>query len=233
MHAMEKILQIPMFQQGFVMDRKKEFSKYFAKKPNYDDWKNNCGMALMTFSQLIKHFGWEPMYQFLSEYESDIKNNKEVLPKSNQDKIDQWVIRYSKIIEMNIKPQFKFWGLPVSDTVDSHVSEFEQFCPTDENNAQNFFGNFFTSQAPNVPVSNTVNSPPNNFESFGQTYENNNQFVYGNSINSQAPNVPVSNTINYHSNNFESFGQTYENNDQFVVYGNPDNSQMTNVCSII
>ena len=173
MHAMEKILDFPIVQQDFVMDRKKEFSNYFSRKPNYDDWKNNCGMALMTFAQLIRHFGWEPMYRFLSDYENDLKNNKGTLPKSNQDKIDQWVIRYSNIVEMNIKPQFQFWGLPVSNTVDSHVSEFEPFCPSNENNAVSFFGNSVTSQKSNVNVSEKVDYRVNKFEAIGPTYHNN------------------------------------------------------------
>ena len=139
MHAMEKIVGLPIIQQEFVMDRKNVFPKYFAKKPNYEDWKNNCGMALMTFAQLIRTFGWEPMYRFMSDYEDDMKNKKEALPKSNQDKIDQWVIRYSKIIEMNIKPQFELWGLPVSDAVDEHVNQFEPFCPTEETDVNKFF----------------------------------------------------------------------------------------------
>jgi hypothetical protein len=63
------------------------------------------------FAQLIKHFGWDPMYQFLrgiafkkycftwnffkiwiikKDYEYDIKR-KSNLPTNNQEKIDQWV----------------------------------------------------------------------------------------------------------------------------------------------
>ena len=140
MHAMEKIVGLPILKQEFVMDRKNTFSSYFSKTPNYEDWENDCCMALMTFAQLILHFGWDPMYRFMSDYENDMKNNKEALPESNQDKIDQWVIRYSKIIQMNIKPQFELWGLPVSDAVDEHVNQFESFCPAEETNAESFFG---------------------------------------------------------------------------------------------
>jgi hypothetical protein len=139
MHAMEKIVGLPITKQEFVMDRKREFSKYFSKTPSYDDWKANCCMALMTFAQLIRHFGWEPMYRFMSEYENDMKNGKECLPKSNQDKIDQWVTRYSNIIERNIKPQFQLWGLPVSDSVDVQVNQFEAFYPSNETDPNIFF----------------------------------------------------------------------------------------------
>ena len=136
---MEKVVGLPIIKQQWVMDRKNSFQKYFSKKPSYSDWKSNCEMALMTFAQLIKHFGWDAMYRFMSDFEADIKNNKEALPKSNQDKIDQWVIRYSRIIQKNIKPQFELWGLPVSDAVLNDVNQFETFCPTEETDANKFF----------------------------------------------------------------------------------------------
>ena len=139
MHAMEKIVGLSITKTEFVLDRKREFAEYFSKTPSYDDWKANCCIALMTFAQLIKHFGWQPMYRFMSDYENDMKNNREALPKSNQDKIDQWVIRYSKIIGRNIKPQFQLWGLPVRDSVDVHVNQFEGFCPKNEIDANQFF----------------------------------------------------------------------------------------------
>ncbi len=98
-------------------------------------------MALMTFAQLIKHFGWDSMRQFMKEYEKDIERHTN-LPQSNQDKIDQWVIRYSKIVSRNIKPQFKMFGLPVSDYVDEHVSEFDPWLPEVEKNPELFFSEF-------------------------------------------------------------------------------------------
>jgi hypothetical protein len=57
MHAMEKIVGFPIAKQEFLTKCKKEFQQYFSKIPSYDDWKNSCGMALMTFAQLIRHFG--------------------------------------------------------------------------------------------------------------------------------------------------------------------------------
>ena len=95
-------------------------------------------MALMTFAQLIKHFGWDSIRQFMKEYEKDIERHTN-LPQSNQDKIDQWVIRYSKIVSRNIKPQFKMFGLPVSDHVDAQVSKYSSWFPQEEKSSEVFF----------------------------------------------------------------------------------------------
>ena len=140
MHAEEKIQGVPILKQFWILENcYPRFADYFSKTPNYDDWQNDPYMALMMFAQLIVYFGWEAMYSFMKDYENDMINNKAALPTTNQDKIDQWVIRYSKIIKRNIKPQFKMFGLPVSDAVDAEVNKFDVFNPLEEKNADLFF----------------------------------------------------------------------------------------------
>ena len=101
-------------------------------------FKDSHGMALMTFAQLIKHFGWNSMQTFMKNYEIDIESGKN-LPKNNQEKIDQWVIRYSKIVSRNIKPQFEMFGLPVSDKVDQILIGLKNWCPKEEQDPNMFF----------------------------------------------------------------------------------------------
>lgn len=139
MHAVQFVIGKEIVDQAWPRDRIPEFKKYFSKTPNYEDWKNNCGMALMTFAQLIKHFGWSAMHKFMKDYENDIKNYDHRLPKSNQDKIDQWVVRYSKIVSRNIKPQFQMFGLPVSEKVDKKLAGLEPWCPVEEKDPNVFF----------------------------------------------------------------------------------------------
>jgi len=101
--------------------------------------KGDYGMALCTFAQLIKHFGWDSMRLFMKNYEKDINDDDSSLPKSNQDKIDQWVIRFSKIVSRNIKPQFEMFGLPVSNHVDTTLHDLEKWCPLEEKDPDIFF----------------------------------------------------------------------------------------------
>lgn len=138
-HATEFVVGKNIIDQSWPRDRISTFPTYFSKKPSYEDWKNDCGMALMTFVQLIKHFGWQAMHKFMKEYEQDIKHNPGKLPKSNQDKIDQWVLRYSKIVSRNIKPQFEMFGLPVSDCVDKELSNLKKWHPEKEKDPKIFF----------------------------------------------------------------------------------------------
>ncbi len=115
------------------------FKGYFNKSPTYNDWKKRFDIGLLTFMQLVKHFGWNSMKSFFSGYEYDILNRRDRLPKSNQEKIDQWVLRYSRIVNRNIRPQFLMWGLPVSESVDDQLAGLEKFLPDEEKNPNIFF----------------------------------------------------------------------------------------------
>merc|ERR1712127_1066625 len=104
MHAFYHLFnQQDVTQMKWLRDQRKEFAAFFNDNanspPSYAKWKEMFGIGLVTFALLIKHFGWTPMYQFMSDYEKDIQAKASNLPKNNLDKIDQWVIRYSKIVE--------------------------------------------------------------------------------------------------------------------------------------
>jgi len=66
------------------------------------------------------------MYKFLSDYEVNISNSDDSLPASNQDKLDQWVIRYSNIVGCNLKKHFENFGLPVSQEVDNKIGHLKR-----------------------------------------------------------------------------------------------------------
>jgi hypothetical protein len=135
LHANEFVVGIKMMDTEFLSGahRRDRFNKYFSKPPTYEDWRKDCYMGLVMFAQLIKHFGWQSMRTFMGEYEVDINaNDEDKLPKGNQEKIDQWVLRYSKIVNRNIKPQFEMFGLPVSEHVDDEIGNLDYFSPYHE-----------------------------------------------------------------------------------------------------
>lgn len=138
LHATYKIIGQHILDQKWPRDQMKCFKTYFSKQPSFDDFKNNCQMGLMLFVQLIKHFGWESMYKFMKNYELDIEQGIN-LPQTNQDKIDQWVLRYSRIVSRNLKPQFEMFGVPVSAKVDNLLVKMESWCDEEEKDPIKFF----------------------------------------------------------------------------------------------
>lgn len=138
MHAYNFVIGQHILDQEWPKNVATSFSKYFSKQPTYQDWQDNVGMALMTFAQLIKHFGWGAMRKFMKNYEEDIKNHAN-LPQNNQEKIDQWVLRFSRIVRRNIKPQFEMFGLPVSAQLDDQLADLRPWCPSEEKDPAIFF----------------------------------------------------------------------------------------------
>lgn len=84
----------------------------------------------LTFYLLLAHeLGWEPFHRVFASYEADAKHNPSALPRNkNQEKIDQWLVRFSKASGRNLTPYMRDrWGLPVSDEAAAEVASLPPF----------------------------------------------------------------------------------------------------------
>ena len=61
------------------------------------------------------------------------------MPQNNQHKIDNWVIRYSNLIQRNLKPHFEMYGLPVSQEVNNYIQQFPNWVIYEERDPNVFF----------------------------------------------------------------------------------------------
>jgi len=89
-------------------------------------WKNSPFLALTTYIQLVDGFGWDAWKRYLHSF-SDPGFGPP--PKSDEEKRDQFLVRYSKIVGRNLNPFFEFWGIPVSSGAKSEVARFEPWMP--------------------------------------------------------------------------------------------------------
>lgn len=91
-------------------------------------WKSDPFLALHTYIQLVQAFGWESWRAYLHSFA-----NTEFgpLPQSDQEKRDQFLIRYSKIVNRNLGPFFEAWGIPVSPQARDAVSKLEGWMPAE------------------------------------------------------------------------------------------------------
>jgi hypothetical protein len=128
LHAFHLLIGHAVNQIAWLRDQEKSISKFLTahQQPTYEEWKGNYGVGLYTFAVLFNHFGWQSVYTFLKEYERDITGKSSSLPNNNQEKLDQWVLRYSKIVNFNIAPHFKRFGLPVSQHVNIKLGYLKQ-----------------------------------------------------------------------------------------------------------
>ena len=73
-------------------------------------------------------FGWEPMTKVFKEYRAEEEAN---LPKNDDQKRDQWMVRLSKATGKNLSQFFDAWGVPVSDSAKQQVASLPKWMPED------------------------------------------------------------------------------------------------------
>ncbi|RNA39879.1 TRPM8 channel-associated factor 2 [Brachionus plicatilis] len=95
-----------------------------------DEWMNNCNLPLYLYMQLQKSFGWNSFRMLFREYEI-IFNSKELF-KSDIDKWNEFIVRFSNIVGLNVVPLFIFWGIQFSEKINSSLSDLTPWLPNDE-----------------------------------------------------------------------------------------------------
>lgn len=110
-------------------DFKKQWDKYDAGGRKFDDWKSNPFLALHSYIQLKNAFGWEPFKTVFRQYETLPEAER---PQTDQDKRDQWMMRFSRAVGKNLAPFYAAWGVPISPKASDSVKDLPTWMPTTE-----------------------------------------------------------------------------------------------------
>ncbi|WP_009959138.1 M60 family metallopeptidase [Verrucomicrobium spinosum] len=89
-------------------------------------WKGDPFHALTTYVQLVQGFGWENYKKYIWSFADPSFGPT---PKNDEEKRDQFLIRFSKITKKNLGPFFEFWGIPVTSSAKAEVSKLEPWMP--------------------------------------------------------------------------------------------------------
>lgn len=89
--------------------RRLAMAKYLASNRTPETWDPFEGLVL--YHQLIDVFGWDALKKVLAAYR---ESGKESRLKTDSDKWDQWMIRYSTTVNKNLGPFFVKWKCPVT-----------------------------------------------------------------------------------------------------------------------
>jgi hypothetical protein len=109
----------PTAQKEHEVKIKKETNKFAT-------WKKEPFLALTTYIQLVDAFGWDAWKKYLYSF-SDTSFGP--APKTDDDKRDQFLVRYSKIVNKDLSPLFDAWGIPVNSSAKAEVSKLEAWKP--------------------------------------------------------------------------------------------------------
>lgn len=103
---------------GFPQDRRlespawrKEVEAYFREGAAFEQWKNRPFLALVMYMQLQEAFGWDAYKRVFAEYRSLPRAER---PRTDAQKRDQWMIRFSRTVNRDLGPFFRKWDIPVS-----------------------------------------------------------------------------------------------------------------------
>ncbi|MEI6871450.1 MAG: M60 family metallopeptidase, partial [Verrucomicrobiota bacterium] len=87
-------------------------SKHLAGHAVFARWQGDPFLALTMYDQLRAAFGWNTYGKVFAEYRSLAKAER---PANDNQKRDQWMVRFSKATGKNLGPFFQAWGVPTSD----------------------------------------------------------------------------------------------------------------------
>ncbi len=106
--------------------QKEHWLKHKKEGAPFATWKKDPFRALTTYIQLIDGFGWDAVKKYFDSYND---SSFGPLPSNDDEKRDQFMVRYSKITNKNLGPFFDAWGIPVSSGAKESISKLEAWMP--------------------------------------------------------------------------------------------------------
>jgi hypothetical protein len=105
--------------------------KYFSRDPDVPGGWAKMGLfeRLIPHIQMADAFGWEAYDEVVGSYYGA---GPELWKQSDADRCAEFVVRFSKVVERNLIPFFRGWGLEVSDWADEQVAELPAWMPEPE-----------------------------------------------------------------------------------------------------
>ena len=102
--------------------------KHLDSRASFERWKGDPFLALTMYNQLRAAFGWEVYQKVFAEYRALPKEQR---PKNDDEKRDQWLVRFSRAAGKNLGPFFVAWGVPTGDTARASIAELPAWMPAD------------------------------------------------------------------------------------------------------
>ena len=113
LYVMEKMCGFKPRETRMTIKQGEDLVKRWKEKgQTYQQWKSDPFLALEMFVRLQVAYGWEPFEKMFKEYRT-LSNDER--PKNDDQKRDQWAIRFSRFTNANIASVFDAWKVPISE----------------------------------------------------------------------------------------------------------------------
>lgn len=116
LYCFENIVKSPQDVPGSRMNPqrcKSLYESYARRGKKWEDWKRDPFLGLVLFIELKQRYGWDAYKKTIAQYH-DLSSSER--PRSDQEKIDQLFIRFSKVVNENTLPILvDRWNVPLSE----------------------------------------------------------------------------------------------------------------------
>ncbi|MHC4694940.1 MAG: M60 family metallopeptidase [Planctomycetota bacterium] len=128
LYIMDKVCDVPDKGHPSITKsaRKRNTERYFADGGNFEKWKRDPFLALCMYMQLQEAFGWEPFSKVFKEYRTLTEEQR---PHSDDEKRDQWMVRFSRAVGKNLGPFFQAWGVPTTEKARTSIADLPGWMP--------------------------------------------------------------------------------------------------------
>ncbi len=109
-------------------ERVRRLRSHLSRPDKFDHWKSDPFLALTMYLQLRTAFGWETYKSVFKEYRNLPAGER---PKSDDEKRDQWLVRFSRASGRNLGPFFEAWGVPTTPAARQSVAHLPEWMPDD------------------------------------------------------------------------------------------------------
>jgi hypothetical protein len=109
-----------------LRERERRIRKYFQTGASPERFGADPFLALIPYLQLQEAFGWEAFKQVFASYR---QSPPKPPLKTDSAKIDEWVVRLSRVVGRNLVPFHRAWGLPVSSEAAAKVAALPLWMP--------------------------------------------------------------------------------------------------------
>lgn len=120
LYVMETVCRKPSGHEAMAPEERGRKKKaHLEAGADFARWKADPFLALIPYAEMRDAFGWEAYRKVFAEYRA---LREEERPKSDADKRDQWMVRFSRAVGRDLGPFFAKWGIPVSESARKSVA---------------------------------------------------------------------------------------------------------------
>jgi hypothetical protein len=101
---------------------------YRARGARFSEWSRDPFLAMLMYMQLQEAFGWDAYKKVFAEYRSLAPSER---AKTDLERRDQWMVRFSRRVGRNLGPFFEAWGVPTSTPARDSIADLPTWMPAD------------------------------------------------------------------------------------------------------